>query len=71
MINKKTDKQSLEDLLLTAKQIAALIDDNNQNMKDCFIVLKKIQKLVSPEHVSIYSRCLCAIRKILNKGRTT
>ena len=71
MTNKKTDKQSLDDLLLTAKQIASLIDDNNQNIKDCFIVLKKIHKHVSPPPVSMYRRCVSALTKILNKGRTT
>lgn len=64
MTAKKTESDSLAELVQTAKQISLLIEDNNQNMKDCHAVLKRLQDQLCPKRPSLLVR---AIRKLLNK----
>lgn len=64
MTSKKIDDETLAELIETAKQISLLIEDNNQNIKDCRAVLNKIQSHICPKQPSILVR---AIRKLLNK----
>lgn len=67
MVNKKPDEQSLSELIDTAKQIALLIEDNNQNIKDCSAILRQIQKKICPPPQSLSQRLRLAIRNLLNK----
>jgi hypothetical protein len=62
--NKKQNDLSLEELVQLAEQISLLIEDNNQNIKDCTKVLNKIQNKICPKKPSLLSR---AIQKLLNK----
>lgn len=64
MTNKKLDDESLSELIKVAKQISLLIEDNNQNIKDCESVLRSIQKKICPKRPSLLAR---AITKLLNK----
>jgi hypothetical protein len=63
MTNKKIDDETLAELIETAKQISLLIEDNNQNIKDCRAVLKRIESHICPKQPSIL---VSAIRKLLN-----
>lgn len=65
MANKNQNDPSLEELVQLAEQISLLIEDNNQNIKDCTKVLKKIQTKICPKNPSLLSR---AIQKLLNKN---
>jgi hypothetical protein len=38
-----------KELIRTLKQIEILIEDNNQNIKDCISILKDINKIVLPK----------------------
>lgn len=58
MVNKKPDEQSLSELIDTAKQIALLIEDNNQNIKDCSAILRQIQKKFVLLHNHYHSACV-------------
>ena len=64
MASKKQNEPSVEDLVQLAKQISILIEDNNQNIKDCTQVLKKIQNIICPKAPSLLFR---AVQKLLNK----
>lgn len=64
MKNKKPDDETLQELIDVAKQITLLIEDNNQNIRDCKAVLKTIQKKICPNEPSLLAR---AIAKLLNK----
>jgi hypothetical protein len=66
MVSKKPNEQSLDELIDTAKQISLLIEDNNQNIKDCSKILKQIQEKICPKPVSLSRRLILAIRKLLN-----
>jgi hypothetical protein len=66
MVNKKLEQNDLDELLETAKQISLLIEDNNQNIKDCKRVLVKIQEKISPKPMSLSRQLGFAIRKLLN-----
>jgi hypothetical protein len=66
MVSKKPNEQSLDELVETVKQISLLIEDNNQNIKDCYRTLKQIQEKVSPAPVSLSRRIRLAICKLLN-----
>lgn len=63
MTNKKLDDESLSELIKVAKQISLLIEDNNQNIKDCESVLKAIQRKICPKRPSLLAR---AVAKLLN-----
>lgn len=63
MRNKSDDSETLEQLVETAKELNDLIEDNNQNIKDCYRVLQQIQKRVCPKKPSIFRY---VISKILN-----
>lgn len=63
MKNKKPDDETIQELINVAKQISLLIEDNNQNIKDCKAVLKTIHKKICPKKPSLLSR---AIAKLLN-----
>lgn len=64
MRKQKESEPSLEELLETVNQISLLIEDNNQNMRDCYKILKQIQKQVCPKPRSLFSR---AVSKLLNR----
>lgn len=63
-MKKSVSEPSLEELMSVIEQIENLIEDNNQNIKDCTQVLIKIKKQVCPEKTSFIKR---AITKLLNK----
>jgi hypothetical protein len=65
MKNRKIDEPSLNELIETSKQIALLIEDNTQNIKDCKRVLKQIQKQITPKKDNIITSLL---KKIINKS---
>jgi hypothetical protein len=65
MVNKKQNEPSIDELIKLAEQISLLIEDNNQNIKDCTEVLKKIQTKICPKKPSLLS---LAIQKLLNKN---
>ena len=56
MTNKKLDDESLSELIKVAKQISLLIEDNNQNIKDCESVLRAIRKKICPKRPSLLKR---------------
>lgn len=64
MSARKSKEETLEELLQLTKQISLLIEDNNQNIKDCFVSLKKIQAQICPKKPGVLSR---AIQKLLNR----
>lgn len=64
MNTKKSKEESLQDLVDLTKHISSLIEDNNQNIKDCFVALVKIQKQICPKKPNLLTR---AIQKLLNK----
>lgn len=63
MKKQKSDEPSLDELVELAKQISLLIEDNNQNMKDCLRTLRQIKEKVVPKKRSLLS---LAISKLLN-----
>lgn len=63
MSAKKSKEESLQELIEVAKQISLLIEDNNQNIKDCLGCLTKIQNQICPKKPSLITR---AYRKLLN-----
>lgn len=63
MQNKKQSEATIEELLSVAKQLVLLIEDNNQNVKDCARLLKTIQDKVCPK---TNSKIKSLVRKILN-----
>lgn len=60
----KDHRETLDDLLRVARELSSLIEDNNQNIKDCYRVLQSIEKQVCPEKQSVFAR---AIQKLINK----
>ena len=65
MRNRNDDSEILEELIEVCRELNALIEDNNQNIKDCYRSLKKIQDAVCPRPKSLIAR---VISKLLNKG---
>ena len=63
-MKKDINSSSIEQLCDVVKQIELLIEDNNQNIKDCNNVLRQIKKHVCPEKSSIIAS---VIRKLLNR----
>lgn len=63
-MKKNISDASLEELLSVIRQIESLVEDNNQNIKDCTQVLGKIKKQVCPEKTSFIKS---AIAKLLNR----
>lgn len=43
---------SVDDLIEITQEIRDLIEDNNQNIKDCYRALKSIQDIISPKKPS-------------------
>lgn len=64
MSAKRSKEESLQELIELTKQISILIEDNNQNMKDCFASLKKIQNQICPKKPNPLTR---ALKKLLNR----
>jgi hypothetical protein len=65
MVKPKNNDPSTEQLLHLVHQIQLLIEDNNQNIKDCYSTLKEIQKRLCPPKHNLIRRL---IQKILNKN---
>lgn len=65
MRNRSDDSYTVDDLIEVAKELNDLIEDNNQNIKDCYRILKNIQDRVCPRRPSLVRR---VIAKILNKN---
>jgi len=63
-VKKELKSSSVEELCDIVKQIELLIEDNNQNIKDCNNVLRQIKKQICPEKSSIIA---FVIRKLLNR----
>lgn len=63
MKNKNQKDPSIDELIAVANQLVLLIEDNNQNTKDCVKLLKLIQQKVCPKSPSTISRL---VSKILN-----
>lgn len=63
-MKKELKSSSVEELCDIVKQIELLIEDNNQNIKDCNNVLRQIKKQICPEKFSIIA---FVIRKLLNR----
>lgn len=60
----KKHDDSLEELTRVAKELSSLIEDNNQNIRDCYRTLKRIECVVCPREENMI---VSLIRKILNK----
>lgn len=65
MTVQKLKTPSVEELLKVTQQIELLIEDNNQNIKDCTRVLKEIKQEICPVKPSIIKS---AILKLLNRS---
>lgn len=63
MASKKQNEPSLDELIKLAEQISLLIEDNNQNMKDCHKLLKQIRDQITPKRQSLFSRL---VSKLIN-----
>lgn len=63
MQNKKQNETSIDELISVARQLALLIEDNNQNIKDCEKLFKTIQEKFCPKPESKLRKL---VRKILN-----
>jgi len=66
MRNRNDDSDTLEELIEVCRELNALIEDNNQNIKDCYRSLKKIQDAVCPSSQNFIAR---VISKLLNKSK--
>lgn len=66
MRNRSDDSDTLDDLIEVAQELNDLIEDSNQNIKDCYRVLKRIEAKVCPPQPSLLRR---VIAKILNKSK--
>lgn len=64
MVNKKQNEPTLENLIELVEQVSHLIEDNNQNMKDCYRLLKQIKEQVCPKRQTLFTRILS---KLINK----
>lgn len=64
MASKKENEPSLDELVQLAKEISLLIDDNNQNIKDCTRVLNKIKEQICPKRQSLFVRLLSKLINI-------
>jgi hypothetical protein len=64
MQREKKHDDSFEELLRVSRELSALIEDNNQNIRDCYRTLKQIEQVVCPPKGNLFVR---AIRKLLNK----
>lgn len=65
MKSKKIDDLSLNELIETSKQIALLIEDNTQNIKDCKKILTQIQNRILPKKDNMLMNM---IKRIINKS---
>lgn len=66
MRNRSDDSETLDELVEVTQELNDLIEDNNQNIKDCYRVLKRIEAQVCPPEPSLIRR---VIAKILNKSK--
>jgi len=64
-VKKEINSSSIEQLCEIVKQIELLIEDNNQNIKDCNRVLRQLKKQICPEKPSLIA---FVIRKLLNRN---
>lgn len=64
MRSEKKYDDSIAELLKVSRELHALIEDNNQNIKDCYRTLKKLESIISPPKQNVVTR---VVRKILNK----
>lgn len=64
MQKRNDDSDTLEELIEVCRELNSLIEDNNQNIKDCYRSLKKIQDAVCPKPKGFIAR---VISKLLNK----
>lgn len=64
MQRKNLTDDSLDTLIEVARELSDLIEDNNQNIKDCYHVLKRIENQVCPPK---RNALLTALLKLLNK----
>lgn len=60
----KLNENNIEKILSVSKQIAILIEDNNQNMRDCHRALVELQKIINPKRPSWIKRKIC---KLINR----
>lgn len=61
MASKKQNEPSLDELVELTQQISLLIEDNNQNIKDCHKLLKQIRDQITPKRQSLFLRLLSKI----------
>lgn len=66
-MQKQNNKEDcdIDQLIEVCQELNDLIEDNNQNIKDCYHILQKIQNVICPPKKSLISR---ALSKILNKN---
>lgn len=64
MQREKKHDDSFEELLKVSRELSALIEDNNQNIRDCYRTLKQIEHVICSPKQNLFVR---AIRKLLNK----
>ena len=67
MQKEKKHDDSIDDLLRVSKELFSLIEDNNQNIKDCYHTLKRLEKKICPPKQNLFTS---AIGKLLNKFKT-
>ena len=66
MQSNKLDQETMDELLEVSREISKLIEDNNQNIRDCYKALHRIENLVSPKK---HNTITCIILKLLNTVR--
>ena len=64
MQRERNRDDSLDELMRVSKELSSLIEDNNQNIKDCYQTLKRIENIICPPKENLLLR---AIRGLLNK----
>jgi hypothetical protein len=63
MQNKSDDSDIVAELIEVTHELNELIEDNNQNIKDCYKILKRIEDKVCPPKPSLLRR---VITKFIN-----
>lgn len=64
MQREKKHNDSLDELIKVSRELSSLIEDNNQNIKDCYRIMKRIESVACPPKQNVLVR---VIRNLLNK----
>ena len=64
MQNERKRDDTINELMRVARELSTLIEDNNQNIKDCYSTLKRIEGVLCPPKKNVLLR---VVGKILNR----